>query len=224
MPLAAPPTSVSTTPSRFALSAGTRLWRVHKRYRSGTEFKAIKADRHFGGSRFDGTPDDPYPYLYAAPLEQTALLETLARGIPFDQKGWRLIRRAMIDGYQITGIELVADLTLISLLTTADLAAACQDSWLIHSPPSDYPQTRRWGHWLRSQAAWAQGFIWASDRDIGGRNVVLFGDRCPAASLRVLPESVVDLDDQAGAQWLSRQLAPFRISVRAPTRRCQSLG
>jgi len=220
MPLTAPPTSASTTPSRFALAAGTRLWRVHRRYRSGTEFKAIEADRHFGGNRFDGTPDDPYSYLYAAPRQQTALLETLARGIPFDQNGWRLIRRAMINGYRITGIELVADLTLISLLTTADLAAACQDSWLIHSPPSDYPQTRRWGHWLRSQATWAQGFIWASDRDIGGRNVVLFGDRCPPGSLRALPESAVDLDDQAGARWLSGQLAPFRISVRPPIRRC----
>lgn len=207
-------------PCSLVLKAGTRLWRVHRKYWSGSSFKSVKSDVYFGGSRFDGTSADPYPYLYAAPGEQTALLETLARGIPFNDKGWRLLRRAMITDYRISSIEPVHDLTLISLLTTADLAAACQDEWLIHSTPADYPQTRRWGQWLRSQADWAQGFIWASDRDLGGRNVVLFGDRCPDDALRVVPGTSVDLDDAYGAKWLSKQLEPFRISVRPPPRAC----
>jgi RES domain len=216
MPRHRPPASANVTPRFFELKAGTRLWRVHRRSRSGVAFNPVQSDQVFGGNRFDSTPDDPYAYLYAAPGHQTALLETLARGLAFDDRGWRLIRRAMISGYQISAVEPTCDLRLVSLLDTADLAAACQDEWLIHSPPSDYPLTRRWGQWLRSKADKAQGFIWASDRDIGGRNIVLFGDRCPEEPLRVLNGHSVELDDIDGAAWLREQLAPFRITVRPP--------
>jgi hypothetical protein len=218
MPLARPPTAANASPSSVVLQAGVRLWRVHRKYRSGAAFNHVKSDPHFGGSRFDSTPDDPYPYLYAAPTEQTALLETLVRGIPFDDSGRRQIRRAEIAGYRITAIETAQDLTLISLLTTADLAAACQDEWLIQTSPAEYPQTRRWGQWLRSQASWAQGLAWPSVRNLGRPSVVLFGDRLPAGLIQVVPGSAVDLDSSIGAAWLNTQLAPYRISVRPPSR------
>lgn len=218
MPLAAPPRSARAKPTRFVLRSGTVLWRVHRKDHPGSAFKDLQADKHFGGNRFDGTPDDPFPYLYAAPGARTALLETLARGLPFNDNGSRLIRRVTVRDHRICAVEVTQDLNLIALLSTADLAAACQDEWLIHCAPSEYPQTRRWAQWLRSQAPWAQGLIWASHRDIGGRNIILFGDRCLGESLRELAESARDLDDRAGAKWLSRQLAPFRISVRPPVR------
>lgn len=198
------------------LPAGARLWRVHQKGWPGSAFNTVGSDPHFGGGRFDGTQDDPYPYLYAAPETQTALLETLARGLPFNDKGERLIRRAATVGYCISAFEPAKSLTLISLQTTAHLAAACQDEWLIHCPAAEYAQTRRWGQWLRSQATWAQGFIWPSDRNLGGQNLVLFGDRCLNAALGVVPDTELDLDDADGARWLNSQLAPFRISVRPP--------
>jgi hypothetical protein len=189
---------------------------VHCKYRSGAEFKTLTSDPHFGGNRFDGTPDDPYPFLYAAPEEQTALLETLVRGIPFNDSGERLIRRAAIAGQRITAVESRQDLVLISLLNTADLAAACQDEWLTQTSPAEYPQTRRWGQWLRSQAPWAQGLIWLSVRNIGSQTVILFGDRCPAGAINVVPGTAVDLDSASGATWLNEQLSSYRISVRPP--------
>lgn len=219
MPPIPPLITGKASPRAVVLGAGTQLWRVHRKYRDGPAFKSVRSDPYFRGGRFDSTPDDPYSYLYAAPGEQTALLETLARGIPFNDRGERLIRRASIADYRISALKPVLDLTLISLLTTADLAAACQDEWLIYSPPSEYPQTRRWGQWLREQAAWAQGIVWPSGRDLGGRNLILFGDRCPAGVLRAAPGAAVDLDDADGARWLNKQLAPFRISVRPP--RCR---
>jgi hypothetical protein len=198
------------------LTVGTQLWRVHRQDRSGCTFKTVTANPYYGGGRFDSTKDDPYPYLYAAPGAQTALLETLARGIPFNNNGERLLRRASIAGQRVSVIELVRDLTLISLLTTADLALACQDDWLIRCPAAEYPQTRNWGHWLRAQATWAQGFIWPSSRDLDGRNLILFGDRCATGALREVSELAVDLDDAAGARWLNEQLGPVRIAVRPP--------
>jgi RES domain len=200
------------------LPARTQLWRVHGKHRSCTEFKAVTADRYFGGSRFDSTPDDPYPYLYAARDQQTALLESLVRGIPFNDKGERLIRRVAVSDLRISALVTTADLTLISLLTTADLAAACQDEWLVQTPASEYPQTRRWAQWLRAQAPWAQGLVWPSVRDVGGRALVLFGDRCGADALQALPGAGVNLDDVAGAEWLNQRLAPYRISIRPAQR------
>jgi hypothetical protein len=217
MPLARPPATAHASPSPVVLTAGVRLWRVHRRRRSGAAFNHVKADPHFGGSRFDSTPDDPYSFLYAAPGAQTALLEALVRGIPFNDNGKRQIRRADIADYRITAIEPTQDLTLISLLTTADLAAACQDEWLIQTSPAEYPQTRRWAQWLRSQASWAQGLAWPSVRNLGRPTVVLFGDRVPADMLQVVPGTAVDLGSATGAAWLNKQLAPYRITVRQPS-------
>jgi hypothetical protein len=216
VPLARPPATATVSPRSLVLPAATRLWRVHKKHRSCTEFKAVAADRHFGGSRFDSTPDDPYPYLYAAQDRQTALLETLVRGIPFNDRGERLIRRAAVTDLRISALVTVSDLTLISLLTTADLAAACQDEWLVQTPASEYPQTRRWAQWLRAQAPWAQGLAWPSVRHVGGRALVLFGDRCQPDALEPVPGSSVDLDDSAGTVWLNQRLAHYRISIRPP--------
>src|ERR1022692_3929393 len=217
MPPFPPPSGVRASPSPLALPAGSRLWRVHHKHRPGSAFKPAEPNRHFRGGRFDGTRDDSYPCLYASPQEQTALLETLARGLHFNDSGERLIRRAAITGYRISEFETTKDLTLISLLTTADLAAACQDEWLINCQAADYSQTRRWGQWLRSQASWPQGLVWPSSRNLGGWNLVLFGDRCPDAALQIVAGTEVDFDDDDGARWLNGQLAPFRISVRLRT-------
>ena len=120
----------------------------------------------------------------------------------------------MVNGRRISALEATLDLPLISLLTTADLAAASQDEWLISASPSEYPQTRRWARWLRSQATWAQGFAWSSIRDLGRQSVVLFGDRCPPGALVTVPGAGFDLDDADGTAWLNERLAPYRISVR----------
>src|SRR5579859_4196214 len=155
MPLAQPPAAAKISPRPARLAAGTCLWRVHRRCWSGTDFKEVTPDPHFGGSRFDSTPEDPFPYLYAALEAHTALLETLVRGIPFDNAGKRTIRRTAVQGRRLTAFEATQDLMLISLLTTADLARACQDEWLTQTRPAEYPQTRRWGQWLRSHTPWA---------------------------------------------------------------------
>jgi hypothetical protein len=201
------------------MTSGTRLWRVYRRTRAATAFKPVPADRHFGGGRFDGTPDAPYAYFYAALNPETALLEALVRSIPFNHRGVRYLRRAALAELSVSAVETTADLKLISLLTTADLAASCQDEWLVQADPPEYPQTRRWGHWLREQAPWGQGLIWPSRRDIGRSTVVLFGDRTPPGLLTPVAGTTVDLDDADGARWLNATLAPYRVQVKPPRKR-----
>jgi hypothetical protein len=221
VPFAPPPTKASATPNRGELPAGNRLWRVHRATRSAVEFKPKPADPHFGGGRFDSIPENPgdpppYPYLYVAQWPETALLETLVRGIAFDDRGVRSLRRAALADLVISAVDTTAPLTLISLLSTADLAAACQDEWLVQADPPEYPQTRRWAKWLRGQAPWAQGLVWPSRRDIGRSTAVLFGDRIPADALDPVVGGRVRLDDADGARWLNERLVPYRIRVKPP--------
>jgi RES domain len=218
VPPVRPPASAPVPPNLVTMPARTVLWRVHRRSRSGVNFKDVLADRNFGGNRFDSTAGDPFSFLYAAPQQETALLETLVRSIPFNARGERLLRRSVISGVRISAAEPVTDLTLISLLTHQDLAAACQDEWLVQAPPAEYPQTRRWAQWLRSQAPLAQGLVWLSVRNLGSQSVVLFGDRCPDGALQAVPGAAVDLDTADGEAWLNEQLAPYRISVRPPSK------
>jgi hypothetical protein len=215
MPPVAPPATAVVSLNLRQLAAGTTLWRVHPAAYAVTEFKAKPSDDLFGGGRFDGTSADPYPFLYAAPELETALLETLVRSVPFDDHGQRLLRRVAVASRRASALRVTRDLTLVSLLGTADLAAACQDEWLIQAEPRDYPQTRRWGSWLRAKAGAADGLVWPSRRNIGHQSVVLFGDRCDDA-LAVAREPTVALDGGDGAAWLNERLAQYRIRVMPP--------
>jgi RES domain len=224
VPSTQPPTTSRWSSNRTVLPAGSTLWRVHRRTRSAADFKPVVSDRHFGGGRFDSTPDDPYPFLYVALRQETALLETLVRGIPFDSRGLRYLRRAALSGLCISAVETTTELTLISLLSAADLAASCQDEWLVHADPSEYAKTRRWGHWLRTRSPWGQGLIWQSRRDLGEPTSMLFGDRAGPAPLLPVPGSAIDLDGVDGAAWLNNVLGPYRIQVKAPQTRGRSAG
>jgi RES domain-containing protein len=215
MPPFPPPERAQASPVPACLSAGTLLWRVHRQGRAAFEPKAQESDEVFGGGRFDSTGHDRYPYLYAAGEQDTALLETLVRGIPFDDRGWRRIRRANVTGQRLSPLLVTEDLTVISLMTVADLAAVYQDEWLIQAEPAAYPQTRRWAHWLRAQAAWAQGLMWPSRRNLGHPAMVLFGDRCPGG-LAPAPGAAIDLDDTPGADWLNERLARYRVRLSPP--------
>jgi RES domain len=216
VPPTPPPTSAVLSLNLRSLEAGSLLWRVHPAAHAATDFKAKPSDDLFGGGRFDGTAADPYPFLYAAHEPETALLETLVRAIPFNDHGHRWVRRVAVAGRRASAVRVTRTLSLVSLLTHADLAAACQDEWLVQADPSEYPWTRRWGSWLRSHAATADGFVWPSRRNLGHEALVLFGDRGDG-SLVLADEPAVDLGDGDGAAWLNHRLAPYRIRITPPT-------
>ena len=216
MPFQAPPRRYRGTPLRRVLPATTRLHRVHRRIREATAFSPVVADTLFGGGRFDPTDGEEHAYFYASLTERTALAEVLLRGLPFNDRGTRVIPRAAVKGRRLSGVDVTEDLSLLALTTTAELAAVGQDEWLVQAEPRDYGQTRGWARWLREQAPWAQGLIWSSRRDLGRHTMVLFGDRCLPDILKPAPLPPVDLDDGPGATWLNDTLADFRASVLPP--------
>jgi hypothetical protein len=215
MPEVAPPRSLEATPVTTTLPAGTVLWRAHRRKHLQPPFRAKPSDPQFADGRFDGAPPDCYPFCYAGLANTTALMEKFLRSVPFGSGGVRMIRRASVADHQLSTLELLDDLPLVSLQTQGDLAAVWQDSWLIQAEGHDYAKTSAWARWIRRLDTAAAGLIWPAKRDIDGRAVILFGDRCRDL---VLPgqEEPIDLDTACGAAYLNRELARYRVTIRPP--------
>ncbi|MDT0318967.1 RES family NAD+ phosphorylase [Streptomyces millisiae] len=215
MPAFPPPPGL--TPHRLTLDADTPLWRCHRTQHPVTGFNPVAAHPHFGGSRFDGTADDPFPYLYVAEEPATALAEVFLRSVEFDPlANARLIPRAQAARYSLSRLTTSAPLELVALVTEEDLAAVCQDSWLLETEGAGYAQTRHWAQALRRDAVWAQGMVWQSRRHRPRLAYVLFGDRRSEAALKADPEYSFDLGTEAGRREANRLLAGLRAAIAPP--------
>ncbi|MFE6867277.1 RES family NAD+ phosphorylase [Kitasatospora sp. NPDC057692] len=204
-------------PHLRTLPAGTELWRCHRTGRPGAGFNPVPADSHFGGSRFDGTMADPYSFLYAAPEPATALAEVLLRAMLFDaDTGMRLIPYRAVAQRSLTMLHTAVDLCLVELVSEEDLAAVCQDSWLLETEGPGYAQTRRWAAELRARVPEAQGLVWQSRRHRPREALVLFGDRCGEGVLKSDPGTVHALDTPDGVAEVNRLFAPLRAAVVPP--------
>jgi hypothetical protein len=219
MPDQEPPDNFDGEPHPYSLAAGTPLSRVHSAEYDVCAFKPLPADPHWGGSRFDATLDDPYPYLYAAGDDRTAVAETLLRDLPINDRGARLLPQTATRERCISWLRPTTDLLLVSLRSGEDLAAVAQDTWLVQAPASDYGKTRRWAHAIRSWVPWGQGLTWVSRREPEGMAYILFGDRCPPECLEAItvgtpvPPTDNYLDRGAGAVYLAAILERYRATL-----------
>ncbi|MDT0447896.1 RES family NAD+ phosphorylase [Streptomyces hesseae] len=214
------PALYAMRPNPYLLPAGTEWWRVHNRARSAAQFNPVSVDAHFGGNRFDGTSYDPYPYLYLASDPATALAETLLRSLDFDtDSGMRLIPYAAVANKALSVLRTRFDRKLISLISEEDLAAVCQDSWLLETEGDGYAKTRRWASEMRAQEPDAAGLVWQSRRHRPRLASVLFQDRCGKEPLTVTTVAEFqDLGSPAGVAAVNRILAPLRAAVVDPWR------
>ncbi len=176
-----PPTQLNGTPNRYPLSAGTPLWRIHKEVYPATEFNpnpvAQDLAGEFAAGRFDSTTEDPYPFLYAAVDDRTAVAEKLLRDLPVSQSGTRELLSQEISGLCVSQINVQADLELVNLRSGVDLAAIGIDARLTIGSSIEYPVTRKWSAAIRDWDDEAQGLTWRSGRELDGFAFVFFGDR-----------------------------------------------
>ncbi|MER7720375.1 RES family NAD+ phosphorylase [Streptomyces flaveolus] len=195
--------------------AGKELYRVHSHGRAADCFNTTEQDHHFGGGRFDSTANDAYSYLYAAPKEVTALVERLVRGLGFDALGSpRFLPHEEVAGKRLSRIRLARDVRLVSLRSITDLNAVQQsDGWLVRSDATEYAFTRRWGHWLRAEADWADGFVWRSRLDEPNESLVLFGDGEDSDLVEATGEPPLLLDTPDGLRRLRRMLTKYRVEI-----------
>ncbi len=229
MPTGVPPKGDRAAPRFREVPPGTLLWRVTAPAQPSIpeaeqplfRAPAREVESHGGrwGGRFDATPDCPYPFCYAAFDDLTALCEVLLRDVPFGAEE-RYLPHTAVAGRRLVLLETLRPLWLVSLLGAADLAAARQDTWLVHTDDVNYPITRLWAHWLRDgDGSTGQGppagLVWPSKRQPTGRAVLLFGDRCGDA-VRYSSLGSLRLDQPPGLDWLNRRLALVRTRIGPP--------
>jgi len=201
------------------LSAGTVLFRVHQKRFSAEVFNPVPSHRYYGGGRFDATDDDPYPYLYAGSTVDVAVAETLLRDLSPDDTGTRQLPRSKVTGRRISSVEVTVDLELVSLRSGTDLGAVAQDTWLTMCEPRDYAQSRHWGHWIRSYAKSAVGYVWLSRREPGAAAYVLFGDRLSPSAIALTAHPDVPIGDQTdfdtprGRRALRNRLTRYNVAL-----------
>ncbi|GGZ56227.1 hypothetical protein GCM10010387_57800 [Streptomyces inusitatus] len=212
-----PPGAARMSPRLTVLPAGSELWRCHAATCPPAAFNPSLAPSHFDGSRFDGTTEDPYPFLYAAPEPATGLAEVLLRSVRYDDtSGLRQVQWPLAASRTLTKLLVTEDLTLVRLVSEEDLAAVFQDSWLLEGGEGRYPMTRVWAHEIRRQAPAVQGLVWQSRRNRPYRALVLFGDRCGAEPLKAVPGQSHRLATVEGVHEANRLLAPLRAVIAPP--------
>ncbi|MFD7526353.1 MULTISPECIES: RES family NAD+ phosphorylase [unclassified Streptomyces] len=212
-----PPTGVSMRPLLRVLPEGTELWRCHENEFGPESFNPNRAHPYFGGSRFDATEQDPYPFLYAALDPVTALCEVLLRSVDFeDRTAVRLVPWAQASRYTLSALRTTRALSLVELSTAEGLAAVWQDSWLVDSEAGDYPKTRYWVRLIREHAFEANGLVWESKRCRPRSALQLFGDRCGENPLDTAPDRSLRLDSPEGVAEANRLLNPLRAVISSP--------
>lgn len=223
MPSDIPPVEVIDDLVHHTIPSGSLLWRVMRRdhiHRASLfnprlaplEADPDAKDKETPYGRFDAVETDRYGYCYAALDDLTAIAETLLRDVRFAARV-RSIPVKDVSGRTLAVYETLGPLALVALTTSAELARARQDPWLVQADPDEYTQTQRWGHWLRRCAPDAHGFIWPSRRNPGGRCVVLFDDRGAQARLSLRPLLERDVDGGGGLEWLNRRLEELNTIV-----------
>ena len=214
MPSAEPPARLAAAPTRQVIPPGTWLWRVHSGQIGADEFATSNGEGTSGG-RFD-SPEGGYWSMYVSFHQATAVAEQFLPRRNFTSAGTRTLPRKKLAGMVISAVK-TTELTLLRLVFEQDFVALGQsDEWLVTAGEQDYPLTRRWAGWLRDQVDSVHGIVWQSQEDMPRQTAVLFEDRCPPGVLRVVAGTSVELDDVAGARWLTDTMQHYRIRVQVP--------
>jgi hypothetical protein len=205
-------------PVLITLAAGTRLCRVHEAGLAPTAFGAMLAPADGPGGRFDATEADPYPYLYAADDESTAIDEALLRDHPAAAIEAWMLPRAAVRNRCLSWLETTRPLRLVALRSEPELAAVGQDEWLVTASARASDRTRAWGHAIRRFSPRARGFAWPSRRHPQSCTLyIFFGDRTGDGAFRQVETGVAlrpgsnRLDRADGELLLRRILQELRV-------------
>jgi hypothetical protein len=212
MPSEEPPDDCAGTPVRAPVTAGTRLFRIHRisQHHGASDFNHTVPSSDSGGGRFD-TLDAAYGHLYAALSVPGAVAEALLRGERAPTATSRLIPRLQLAGLGLSELELVRPVDLVSL-RGADVGQVCQTSWLTKCEPSSYGITRRWGAAIRRWASWGGGFVWRARLDEEQLALVLYSDRIPPGTV-VQAGDTLPIDSADGLELVIALLADHNVTV-----------
>lgn len=222
-----PPAPVSANPALIlqtsTLAAGTKVFRFHARVRSADSFnpnEGKRIDVPEDGSRFNPFPGAPMPNiptLYAADTLQAAALESVFHDVEHCPSPMYLKFR--LAEWCYSQLEVLRDLLLVELtnphlrqLAVPGRASSIRESELIHTPSSEYPNTRSWARFLHASLPKLDGVAWRPRLGGTGQAFVFFGDRCPPGTI-IAKQIPISVESGAGFLELNRiaKLASIRI-------------
>lgn len=196
------PASASALAVRtVTLASGTILFRFHKTILPAESFNP-NAGMHIGvpeeGARFNPFPGAPaanIPTLYAADTLAAAALESVFHEV--DHVRSPMYPRSRLAEWSYSKLKTTRDLLLFQLvnprlrqLQVPGRVLSITESELIHSLPSEYPNTRTWAQFLHGGIVGLQGLAWRPRLAGTGASFVFFGDRCASGVLQVHSSAV----------------------------------
>jgi hypothetical protein len=178
------------------LPSGTVLFRFHKNIFKADSFNPNtdkRIDLPEAGARFNpfpGAPAPNIPTLYAADSLTAAALESIFHDV--EHVPSPTYARSRLLEWSYSKLKTTRDLLLFELINPRlrQLGVPGRDSSitegeLIHTPPSEYPQTRTWAQSLHTSVPRLDGLAWRPRLGGSGSSFVLFGDRCKKGDLQV---------------------------------------
>ena len=181
----------------FVLPAGTTLVRFHGSAHPANSFNpnigkkpAVPKD----GAGFNPFPDENdvnVPTVYAGDNFSAAALESVFHDVPHTPSP-RFLQKHL-DSWQYTRLEARRDLVLFELtnphlrqLDVPGRSVSLLEAELIHSEPTQYPNTRTWARYLFHMLPTLQGLAWRPRLGGQGTAYVFFGGRSTSADLHIL--------------------------------------
>lgn len=165
---------------------GTVFYRVHN-----AKFRSMDFNPGYGNARFSPIKDikgTQIPTIYAGDSVRVALMESIFHDIPH-VPGFKSYDKSKLIGQVISKIRIEKNLSMVKVSSPATRKLGIPDAELIHSMPNIYPQTRAWAEAIHRSAEQAQGLVWTSRQESGGKAIILFGDRECHDSYSTLNES-----------------------------------
>lgn len=219
-PPSGPPTR-RARPVLEPLTAGTRLWRVHRAVHRSASGRVEDDGTVFNPGLGEVTRFAPMrsadgstvPTMYVGASRRGALFETFLH----DQMPGSVVDSARWREHVLTALRLDVDLEVISLHGRGLRSLGLHAADLTHTYPSGYPLATRWAAWLYEHTT-AAGLAWTSHQDDDERAYVLWGDRLAAGAL--VPESPeaggaapLALGHGDGLDWAMGVAASVRVEV-----------
>ncbi len=152
------------------MPAGTRLVRVHDRYRGAIDFNSSPEPI----ARFRPIGKPVVPTLYAGVDEDVALAEGLFHDVPIRPDVIRQYFLAGLNGRVISELVPTRGLTLIQLHGYGLQRLGLTHGELIETPAAEYEWTARWARALHAADPRADGLVWMSRRFTGRRAIMLW--------------------------------------------------
>ncbi len=171
-------------PNTVVLKKGTVLERIHSRNFVANSFNPCQGSPTRFAPIKDGN-GQCVPSLYAGETFEAAVFETIFHDVPAKAKRKRVPGNKVEDSAQ-GRLEVVRDLTLVSLREPDLKCWHIKRSQLIATTPKHYADTAKWAAAIHLQFTNAEGLEWTSHQCDPATAYLFFGDRVQPVDFKVI--------------------------------------